>query len=104
MTLPALIACDVDGTLFDENETITPRTRNAVLAAVAAGAYFIVATGRPPRELRFLRGETGLVAFLTLGLDGESSLDEAHACASRVEERIRREQPEIDDVIVHTEP
>jgi len=23
MTLPALIACDVDGTLFDDNETIT---------------------------------------------------------------------------------
>ncbi|HWS91437.1 MAG TPA: HAD family hydrolase [Mycobacterium sp.] len=52
MTLPALIACDVDGTLFDENETITPRTRDAVRAAVAAGAYFVVATGRPPRWIR----------------------------------------------------
>jgi divalent metal cation (Fe/Co/Zn/Cd) transporter len=62
------------------------------------------ATGRPPRELRFLRGETGLVAFLTLGLDGQSTLDEAHSCASRIEELIRREQPEIADVIVHTEP
>jgi Cof subfamily protein (haloacid dehalogenase superfamily) len=51
-TRPALIACDVDGTLFDENETITPRTRNAVRAAVAAGAHFIVATGRPPRWVR----------------------------------------------------
>jgi Cof subfamily protein (haloacid dehalogenase superfamily) len=49
MTLPALIACDVDGTLFDENETITRRTRDAVRAAVAAGAQFVVATGRPPR-------------------------------------------------------
>jgi Cof subfamily protein (haloacid dehalogenase superfamily) len=49
---PALIACDVDGTLFDENETITPRTRDAVRAAVAAGAYFLVATGRPPRWIR----------------------------------------------------
>ncbi|MCV7352795.1 HAD family hydrolase [Mycobacterium parmense] len=52
MTKPALIACDVDGTLFDENETITPRTRDAVLAAVAAGATFVVATGRPPRWIR----------------------------------------------------
>ena len=52
MTLPALIACDVDGTLFDENETITPRTRDAVRAAVAAGAQFVVATGRPPRWIR----------------------------------------------------
>ena len=49
---PALIACDVDGTLFDEDETITPRTRDAVGAAVAAGAYFVVATGRPPRWVR----------------------------------------------------
>ena len=49
---PALIACDVDGTLFDENESITPRTRDAVRAAVAAGAHFVVATGRPPRWIR----------------------------------------------------
>ena len=62
------------------------------------------ATGRPPRELRFLRTDVGLVAFLTLGLDGQSSLDDAHARASEIEELIRREQPEIADVIVHTEP
>jgi Cof subfamily protein (haloacid dehalogenase superfamily) len=52
MTLPALIACDVDGTLFDDNETITPRTRDAVRAAVGAGSHFILATGRPPRWVR----------------------------------------------------
>ena len=57
---PALIACDVDGTLFDENETITPRTRDAVRAAVAAGAKFIVATGRPPRWIRPIVDELGL--------------------------------------------
>jgi Cof subfamily protein (haloacid dehalogenase superfamily) len=56
---PALIACDVDGTLFDENETITPRTRDAVRAAVAAGAKFIVATGRPPRWIRPIVDELG---------------------------------------------
>ena len=59
---------------------------------------------REPRELRFLRTDAGLVAFLTLGLDGTSSLDEAHARASEIEERIRRERPDIADVIVHTEP
>jgi Cof subfamily protein (haloacid dehalogenase superfamily) len=52
MTLPALIACDVDGTLFDDDETITRRTRDAVRAAVAGGAHFILATGRPPRWVR----------------------------------------------------
>ncbi len=62
------------------------------------------ATGRAPRELRFLRTDVGLVAFLTLGLDGQSRLEDAHARASEIEELIRREQPEIADVIVHTEP
>jgi cation diffusion facilitator family transporter len=62
------------------------------------------ATGADPRELRFLRTDAGLVAFLTLGLAGATSLDEAHARASEIEERIRLERPDIADVIVHTEP
>jgi Cof subfamily protein (haloacid dehalogenase superfamily) len=49
VTLPALIACDVDGTLIGDDERITPRTRAAVRAAVEAGAHFVLATGRPPR-------------------------------------------------------
>jgi cation diffusion facilitator family transporter len=62
------------------------------------------ATGSDPRELRFLRTDGGLVAFLTLGLDPHSRLDEAHARASEIEERIRQARPDIADVIVHTEP
>jgi divalent metal cation (Fe/Co/Zn/Cd) transporter len=61
-------------------------------------------TGAPPRELRFLRSGEGLVAFLTLGLEGQSRLDDAHARASEIEERIRQERPDIAEVIVHTEP
>ncbi|WP_431238344.1 HAD family hydrolase [Mycolicibacterium aichiense] len=47
--LPAMIATDVDGTLLDEDEHVTARTRSAVRAAVAAGVTFVLATGRPPR-------------------------------------------------------
>ena len=47
--LPALIASDVDGTLLDADEHVSPRTRAAVHAAVAGGAHFVLATGRPPR-------------------------------------------------------
>jgi cation diffusion facilitator family transporter len=61
-------------------------------------------TGRRPRELRFLRTDEGLLAYLTLGLDPGTALADAHARASEIEERIRRERPEIADVIVHTEP
>lgn len=46
---PALIASDVDGTLLDDTETITARTRAAVRAAVDSGTRFVLATGRPPR-------------------------------------------------------
>jgi Cof subfamily protein (haloacid dehalogenase superfamily) len=46
---PVLIATDVDGTLLDEDENVTPRTRAAVRAAIDAGTTFILATGRPPR-------------------------------------------------------
>ncbi|MFA5710209.1 HAD family hydrolase [Mycolicibacterium sp.] len=49
MTPPALIATDVDGTLLDEYEQVTPRTKDAVNAAVDSGTRFILATGRPPR-------------------------------------------------------
>jgi divalent metal cation (Fe/Co/Zn/Cd) transporter len=61
-------------------------------------------TGSAPRELRFLRTDGGLVAFLTLGLDPQSRLADAHARASAIEERIRRERADIAEVIVHTEP
>jgi Cof subfamily protein (haloacid dehalogenase superfamily) len=46
---PDLIATDVDGTLLDDDEKITARTRDAVQAAVEAGTMFVLATGRPPR-------------------------------------------------------
>jgi cation diffusion facilitator family transporter len=61
-------------------------------------------TGEEPRELRFVRTDEGLLAYLTLGLDPSSPLAEAHARASDIEERIRRARPDIADVIVHTEP
>jgi cation diffusion facilitator family transporter len=61
-------------------------------------------TGRLPRELRFLETDDGLVVFLTLGLDPNSRLADAHARASEIEERIRETCSGVADVIVHTEP
>jgi cation diffusion facilitator family transporter len=59
--------------------------------------------GVEPAELRFVDTDEGLVAYLTLRL-GSGTLADAHADASRIEELIRRERPEIADVVVHTEP
>lgn len=46
---PRLVASDVDGTLLDPHENVTPRTRRAVLAMAAEGTPFVLSTGRPPR-------------------------------------------------------
>jgi cation diffusion facilitator family transporter len=60
--------------------------------------------GESPRELRFVRTEDGIVAFLTLALGANESLADAHGRASAVEERVRSAVPEIADIVIHTEP
>jgi cation diffusion facilitator family transporter len=61
------------------------------------------ATGKPPRELRFVETPEGLVVYVALALDPSSSLEDAHARASEIEEQIRSAVP-VADVVVHTEP
>jgi cation diffusion facilitator family transporter len=72
--------------------------RTAIAAAVRE------LTGRAPRELRFRRTAQGVLVFLTLGLGPEATLEQAHARASEVEQRVRAEHPRIADVVIHTEP
>jgi cation diffusion facilitator family transporter len=82
----------------------TPRDADVEADAEAVSRIVREKTGGPPRELRFLQTEDGLVAFLTLAVDPECALAEAHARASEVEEDIRRALPQLADVSVHTEP
>ncbi|MFB8009471.1 HAD family hydrolase [Nocardia sp. NPDC056000] len=44
-----MVATDVDGTLIDNGEQVTPRTKAAIDALIADGVPFVLATGRPPR-------------------------------------------------------
>ncbi|MBL1073339.1 HAD family hydrolase [Nocardia sp. 2] len=44
-----MVATDVDGTLIDRSEQVSPRTKAAVDALIADGVPFVLATGRPPR-------------------------------------------------------
>ncbi|MFT4127083.1 MAG: HAD family hydrolase [Gordonia sp. (in: high G+C Gram-positive bacteria)] len=46
---PTLIASDVDGTLIDDRNLVSARTRAVLESATATGAEFVLATGRPPR-------------------------------------------------------
>ncbi len=62
-------------------------------------------TGRDPAELRMREGERGRIfALLTIGLDPEQQLGDAHALATEIEEEVVRRAPSVADVIVHTEP
>jgi Cof subfamily protein (haloacid dehalogenase superfamily) len=46
---PQLVASDVDGTLLDGTDRVSPRTRTAIEAVRARGVPFVLVTGRPPR-------------------------------------------------------
>jgi cation diffusion facilitator family transporter len=61
-------------------------------------------TGREPLELKLLRTERGPVAFLTVAVGSDVGLADAHELAGRLEEEIRRSQPHLIDIVVHTEP
>jgi cation diffusion facilitator family transporter len=61
-------------------------------------------TGQSPRELRLLHAAGGLVVFVSVAVPADTSLADAHELASRLEDDIRRGQPHMQDVVVHTEP
>jgi divalent metal cation (Fe/Co/Zn/Cd) transporter len=60
--------------------------------------------GGPPRALRTLETDQGLVVLVTLAVDGSTPLADAHDRATAVSERIRAAHPGIATVVVHTEP
>ena len=90
--------------LEEESAGSTPRAADVAADRATVARIVRDATGSEPEKLRFLKTEDGLVAYLTLRLGSDTPLAEAHGQASRIEETIRRERPEIADVIVHTEP
>ena len=86
-----------------EQEVVGRRTEDR---AIDAEVRRIVSetTGSAPREVRFVETDGKLVAYVTVGLDAGTPLADAHGHASTIEEQIRREQPQIADVVIHTEP
>ncbi|MEU4545953.1 HAD hydrolase family protein [Nonomuraea dietziae] len=51
MSLPRLIATDLDGTLLDAEGALSPRTRRALWLVSEAGADVVFVTARPPRSI-----------------------------------------------------
>jgi cation diffusion facilitator family transporter len=61
-------------------------------------------TGSAARDVRIRRGPDGLLALLTVSVPGDQPLGEAHDAAGEIERRVRDASPELNDVVVHTEP
>jgi cation diffusion facilitator family transporter len=61
-------------------------------------------TGSEPSQLRVYREPRGVVALVTISLPGEQSLAQAHLTATDLEAAIRESDPQIVDVVIHTEP
>jgi Cof subfamily protein (haloacid dehalogenase superfamily) len=61
--IPRLVATDVDGTLLDPMDTVTPRTVAAIANARAAGTAVVLATGRPVRWIPDVAAAAGLDGY-----------------------------------------
>ncbi|MFB6812975.1 HAD family hydrolase [Streptomyces sp. NPDC056347] len=68
MTFPyKLVATDLDGTLLRDDETVSERTREALVAAAAAGAAHIVVTGRSVPWTRHILDDLGYEGLAVCG-------------------------------------
>ena len=63
MEKPLLIASDVDGTLLDAFERLSPRTTAVVRRAAEDGVPIVLATGRPPRWIPMVAHDAGLTGY-----------------------------------------
>ncbi|MET9834376.1 HAD family hydrolase [Streptomyces sp. NPDC006385] len=62
-----MIATDLDGTLLRSDESVSPRTRDALAAATAAGAAHIVVTGRAVPWTRHILDDLGYHGLAVCG-------------------------------------
>lgn len=81
---PRLVALDIDGTLLVPDfeagtsaEEFTPAVRDAVLAAVAAGAHVVLASGRAPLSMAQVADRHGLTEAIR-----EATGERMHVVAS----------------------
>jgi cation diffusion facilitator family transporter len=99
---------DVQTHLEPLEEPLTAHADDDDPAAARIAALVEERTGMPPRRLRLLATDLGLVVFVDVVASPEATLEAAHELARRLEQEIRRNRPEgaarIVDVVVHTEP
>jgi Cof subfamily protein (haloacid dehalogenase superfamily) len=69
-----LVASDLDGTLLSSEDAVSARTISAMRRVLDSGAFFVFATGRPPRWIYPVAEETGHHSY-AVGSNGAVILD-----------------------------
>jgi HAD superfamily hydrolase (TIGR01484 family) len=106
--VPQLAALDVDGTLVDETNALSPAVRNAVLALAEAGVAIVVATGRAMPGTMEVVERIGLVdgsAVTSNGaiVIGYHPVEVLHSVTFNAAEAVRRVLQSVPDALVAVE-
>jgi cation diffusion facilitator family transporter len=102
LLIAGLIAFMAARILVGSFHTLTDR---AVFRAQALAPLVLQVPGvRSCGEIRTRGGPGAVYVDLVMHVDGQLTLDEAHALADRVEASLMGAHPEIVDVVVHVEP
>jgi Cof subfamily protein (haloacid dehalogenase superfamily) len=72
----ALVATDLDGTLLNSDEIISPRTLDAIHELLASDVHLLLVTGRPPRWLPTVLDQIG-VPLTCICANGAIAIDAA---------------------------
>lgn len=77
---PALVACDLDGTLFDEEGAPAPGIIDALAKLGAVGVRVVICTGRTVRATRVAAARLGLERGVAISYHGAVVVNLADGC------------------------
>jgi HAD superfamily hydrolase (TIGR01484 family) len=106
--VPRLAALDVDGTLVDETNALSPAVRDAVLGLSRAGVPIVVATGRAMRGTMEVVERLGLDDGYAVSSNGAIVLgyhpvEVLHSVTFDASEAVRRVLERVPDALVAVE-
>jgi Cof subfamily protein (haloacid dehalogenase superfamily) len=96
-----LIAMDMDGTLLDEQQLITPENMNALRSATARGVHIAICSGRTARDVSYFASDAGLNGCAVLALNGGCCLLAPHAAPYAVNTFPKDTARRVETVLLH---
>jgi 5-amino-6-(5-phospho-D-ribitylamino)uracil phosphatase len=105
---PALVALDIDGTLVDYHERLSPTVKRAVLATVDAGVEVVLATGRSVYGIENILELLDLKAGTCVGSNGAVTftyppIEISRAITFDPEPAVRKVLEQVPDALVAVE-